>query len=263
MKKGTTEANRSSDKLLNLLEVLSDQPVPLRLQDIARLCDMNPSTALRFLTALQKRNYVAQETATSRYYVTLKLCALAQSITGHSNIRSVAMPFMREISAAMGESCNLAMESDLMIMYMEVTGSPGNTLITTQRIGNVAPMHCTGVGKLFLSEFTEDEMNRFYDSRKLTSYTDSTITSRARLEKELLDVGRQGYAFDNEECEQGVRCIALPIRDYTGSLCAALSVSGPSVRMTDEKIYKHLDYLLETAQRLSAYMGFEGREVEN
>lgn len=252
-----TQTNQSSDKLLNMLEILTGQNRPLRLQDIASRCGMNPSTALRFLTALQRRNYVAQNPKTSKYYLTFKICGLAQNLTSSLDIRGVALPFLRDTADVFSESCNLAVERDMMVTYIEVVISPNKTLMTTQRIGNIAPLHCTGVGKLFLTQYSPAELQYLLAVKKLTAFTEFTITDVNGLEEELRHVRQAGYAFDNQECEAGARCVAAPIYDYTGRIVAGISVSGPAVRMTDEHIYAHLPFLLETAARISERMGRE------
>ncbi len=249
-------ANQSSDKLLRLIELLAEQPTPLRLQEIASLADMNPSTTLRFLTALQRRNYAAQEIDTGRYYLTFKLCALASSITGYNSIRSIALSFLRSVSARFGESCNLTIESDMQVMYVEAVNSKNRMLLTTQRIGNIAPLHCTGAGKLFLSEYTAEQLDELLAVKGLQQFTDTTITAPGPLADELALIRGRGYAIDNEECEAGVRCVAAPVRDFTGRIHAAISVSGPSVRMTDAFIQENLLFLLDAARDISIRMGY-------
>ncbi|WP_101910091.1 IclR family transcriptional regulator [Marasmitruncus massiliensis] len=256
VKRNLTPPNQSSDKLLSILEMMAKQTAPLRLQDIATLCGMHSSTALRFLSALQKRNFVAQDPDTGRYYITFKICALAQSVSAYNDIRGIALPFLRSVANRFKESCNLAIEDDMTIMYIEVMNSPTGTLLSTQRIGNIAPMHCTGVGKLFLTDYSTADLDRYVAIKKLTRFTGHTITNIRNLSEELERIRDVGYAFDNEECEAGVRCIAAPIRDYTGKVHAGLSVSGPSVRMTDEFIYTNLEFLLETARQISMCMGW-------
>lgn len=251
-----TPANQSSDKLLSMLEKLTVQSEPLRLQDIAEICGMNSSTALRFLTALKKRNYIAQDIDSGKYYITYKICALAQNISTYNNIRNIALPFMRSVANEYKESCNLAVENDMSILYVEVVNSPYNTLLSTQRIGNIAPMHCTGIGKLFLSEYSLADMDRYKVLKTFAKYTEHTIIDQKDLSPELLRIKELNYALDNEECEVGVRCVAVPIRDYTGKIYAGLSVSGPSVRMTDKHIYTHLNYLQNTANQISISMGW-------
>ncbi|MDR1730490.1 MAG: IclR family transcriptional regulator [Synergistaceae bacterium] len=252
-----THINQSSDKLLNLLEIMTEQPEPLRLQDLARICGMNASTALRFLNALQRRKYVEQEASTGRYYLTFKLCALAQNVNSFFDIRSVARPFLRNVTQIFSESCNLAVESDMTVIYIEVEKGPNKMLMSTQRIGNVAPLYCTGVGKLFLTDYSPTALDRLIALKGLTKYTEYTITDPEELKAELERIKKTGYAFDNEECEEGARCIAAPVRDYTGRIKAAISVSGPVVRMTDKHIFSHLPMLLDAAEQISFRMGWK------
>jgi DNA-binding IclR family transcriptional regulator len=243
--------------LLLLLETMTTQSEPLRLQDIARLCEMNASTALRFLKALQKRQYVHQDAETGRYYLTFKLCALAQNVSSFFDMRSLVRPFLRSVSQMFSESCNLAIERDMTVIYIEVEKGPNKMLVSMQRIGNVAPLHCTGVGKLFLTEYSPMALEQLIAIKGLARYTQHTITDPNGLKTELDNIKKVGYAFDNEECEDGARCIAVPLRDYTGKIKAGLSVSGPVVRMTDGHIFLHLPHLLNAAEQISFRMGWQ------
>jgi DNA-binding IclR family transcriptional regulator len=250
-----TQTNQSSDRLLTMIEVMAEHQSPMRLQDIARACNTNPPTALRFITALQRRNYVAQEIDTGRYYLTFKFCAIGQSISSYTDIRAIAAPFLRGAAQLFQESCNLAVENNMTILYIEVANSQSQTLFSTQRIGNVAPMHCTGIGKLILADYPGEELERFLAIKGLPRLTEHTITASGAFTEELSRIRELGYAFDNQECEVGVRCISAPIRDYTGRTIAGISISGPAVRMTDEHIYEHLPQLLDTAGEISLRMG--------
>jgi DNA-binding IclR family transcriptional regulator len=236
---------------------MTEQSEPLRLLDIARLCGMNTSTTLRFLNALQRRKYMDQDLETGRYYLTFKLCLLAQNVSSFFDIRSVAKPFLRNVAHIFMESCNLAIESDMSVMYIDVAKGPNKMLLSTQRIGNVAPLHCTGVGKLFLTDYSATALAQLIAVKQLTKYTENTITDPDELKAELERVRTVGYAFDNEECEEGARCIAAPIRDYTGKIKAGVSVSGPAIRMTDEYIFSLLPFLLEAAEQISLRLGWQ------
>lgn len=257
-KQAPAHTNQSSDKLLIILEFLSEQPAPLRLQDIAAQCNMNPSTALRFINALQQRNYVAKTIDTGRYYLTHKVCALAQNVSSYADIRSIATPFLHELSQFFSECCNLAIQDHGKIIYIEVVRNFANkTLLTTQRIGNVAPMHCTGIGKLFLAEYSENELDSFITAYGLERFTKNTLVTKYDLLKELATIRKRGYAYDNEECEVGARCISVPIHDYTGKTIAGISISGPSVRMTNETLMSGMPRLLKTASQVSSLMGWD------
>ena len=251
-----TQTNQSSDKLLSLIELLSEQSEPIRLQDISRLSNMNASTALRFLSALSRRGYVAQEESTGRYYLTLKLCNLTQNISSQFDLRTIALPFLRSIADEFNESCHLAVESTLSVLYIETVSSSSRTLSSPQRVGKLAPLYCTGVGKLFLTEYSSDELERLISVMQFEKFTQSTITTVPALLAELESVKKLGYAYDNEECEEGLRCIAAPVRDYTGKIVAAISVSGPTTRMTDDYILEHLPFLINATKKLSTQIGW-------
>ena len=260
-KNSSSQTNQSSEKLLNMLEIMSQQDEPMRLHEIAQLCNLNSSTALRFITALQRKQYVAQSIDTGRYYCTFKICALAENIRSSLSVRTVAMPYIRNIAQAFSESCNLCIDDDMRVLYVETVLGPNKTLMSTSRIGHIAPLHCTGVGKLFLSEYSALQLERFFQVVGLKKLTDKTITDEEELRRELALVRERGYAIDNEECEDGVRCIAVPVRDYTGYPIAGISVSGPAVRMSNEHIFSNLEYLLQMSEQVSTQMGW--RSITN
>jgi DNA-binding IclR family transcriptional regulator len=197
-----------------------------------------------------------------RYYLTFRICGLAHNVSSRLNIRNIAIPFMRSLVQIFKESANLSIENDMSVMYIEVMGGLSKTLMTLQRIGHIAPMHCTGVGKLFLLEYSQREIDQLVATKGLMRFTDNTITEKSDLVLALEEVRRRGYAFDNEECEEGARCIAAPIRDFSGKIIAGLSVSGPATRMTDAHIYTHLPFLLEIAGQISFCLGWKANLAE-
>ncbi len=214
------------------------------------------STVLRFLTSLQNEGYVVQE-ENGRYFMTYKICNLASNITARIGIRRICSPYLRSISHIFDESANLSIERNMQMVYIEVVNSPNQELTIRKRIGNIAPMHCTGVGKLMLLNYPDHQISHLIACQGLQKFTDNTLVTKEQLCAELEKIRAHGYAFDNEECEVGVRCIAAPIRDYTGKIVAGISVSGPSIRMTDAYILGKLPYLLDTAQQISEKLGYQ------
>lgn len=251
-----TRTNLSSDKLLALIELMARLEEPVRLQDLSQLTGMPSSTVLRFLSALQNRDYVAQDIDTGRYFLTFKLCGLADSIRSNQSIRNIGLPFLRGVSHAFDEAANLSIEHDMSVMYIEAVRGPSKTLMSLQRIGNIAPMHCTGVGKLLLLDYGPQQFEQFLAVKGLPRFTANTLTARDALLLELERIRARDYAYDNEECEEGARCVAAPIRDYTGRIVAGLSVSGPVTRMTDRHIETHLPVLLDAARQISSRLGW-------
>ncbi len=254
-----TQSNQSAEKLLVLIEAMSTLDAPIRLQDLAKKLGMNVSTVLRFLAPLQRRGYVDQDPETSRYFLTFKLCGIANHISSRLDIRVVAQSSMRNLAGIFKESVNLSIERDMSVLYVEAVNNPGKTVMVMQRIGHSAPLHCTGVGKLFLLGYNEQKIDRYIAVKGLTRFTSHTITDRENLLRELEEVRRRGYSFDNEECEEGARCVAAPIRDYTGKIVAGVSVSGPVTRMTDAYIDSNLPHLLDTAVQISFRLDWKGK----
>ena len=255
-KKNPTQSNLSTDKLLTLVEAMSSLTEPARLQDLAQSLGMNPATVLRFLAPLQQRGYVAQEPNTNRYYLTFKLCTVANNIATRRDVRNTALPFLRQLSHIFKETSGLSVENDMSVVYVDMVNAPDKSLALLQRIGHVAPLHCTGVGKVFLTEFSLQKIDQLIASKGLPRFTDSTIVDRDELLAAIDKIRQCGYALDNEECEEGMRCVAAPLRNYTGKIVACISVSGPVTRMTDAHIHDNLPFLLETAEMISTQLGW-------
>lgn len=257
LKQKPRQSNQSSEKVLSIIELLADRGEPMRLMDIAMALGYNASTVLRYLASLTQAGYVEQEPDTQRYYLTFKICAIANQVSSSVSVREIAHPLMKELSAVFNESVCLAVEQQMMVVYIDVAEGPDQMLRTMQRIGNIAPMHCTGIGKLFLTQYTDEELDHFIAIKGMPPFTDRTITGKMQLLDELKKVGQCGYAMDDEECEIGARCLAYPIRDYAGKLIAGISVTGPSSRLTDAYVKGRMAYLEKTADEISKRLGYQ------
>lgn len=251
-----TRANQSSEKLLKMMEFLASQREPVRLLDISKALGINSSTALRFLTALVDNGYAAQERETSRYYLTYKICALSNQVLENVDIRTIARRYMREISQLFGETVCLAVEKDRKVVYIEVVESPNSIIRSMQRIGNIAPMHCTGIGKLLLLNASEEEIDVWIRQEGMPRFTEHTPTDKETLLRLLAQARKEGAAYDNEECEIGARCVAVPVYDASGRVIAGISVTGPVNRLTDDRIAPRLAELKRIAAEVSGKMGY-------
>ncbi|MCP1225955.1 IclR family transcriptional regulator C-terminal domain-containing protein [Sebaldella sp. S0638] len=257
--KGTL-ANQSAEKVLSIIEYIAKQPEACRLQDIAKDLKMSPSTVLRFLNSLLNSGYIEQDKDTSKYDLTYKICGVSNLVASKKSMRKIALPFMRNLSKMLGESVCLAIEQSSYIVYVEVVEGIDQIVKTMQRIGNSSPMHCTGVGKLFLSQYDDSQVVNFVEKMGLPKFTENTITTLYDLQKELVLVSQQGYAIDNEECEIGAKCVAVPITDYTSKIIATISITGPIFRMSDEKISEILPLIINTAKEISNKLGYNEKK---
>ena len=252
-----SKRNQSVEKTMKLVEIMASHNVPMKLQDISIEADIPASTVLRMLNTLLEMGYVNQNKDTLRYSLSLKFAYIGELVKRQVNITQIVHPKLIDLSNAVGECCCLAVEDDSEILYLDFFSNQANNILTTtQRIGKRAPMYCTGIGKLLLTNYTEEELAAYVKNTQLIPYTSNTLTSLVQISIELEKVKEQGYAIDDEECDQGAKCIAAPIYDYSGKVVAGISVTAPSVRFKQERVDAILPVLLRIAGEISTTLGY-------
>ncbi len=256
MNQKSVKNNQSVEKVLQIIETMAQSKESLRLQDIAQRVDMPASTALRFLNTLMKCGYARQDAGSLRYSLTLKFMHIGSLVNSQISIRDVARPYLANLAQKCNESVCLAIEQDMEIVYIDVIDGPDGILKITQRIGKLAPIHSTGIGKLMLLNYDLKQFEHIIETKGLKALTPNTITSKDELLLELEKIKQRGYALDDEECELGARCLSAGIKDYTGKYVAGISVSGPTTRMTMEYIEQIKDVVMETADKISRELSY-------
>jgi DNA-binding IclR family transcriptional regulator len=239
------------ERMMKLLDVLARHPDPAQLKQIAQETGLHPSTAHRILGAMAQSGFVERAEG-GTYRLGIRLLELGSLVKSRISLRETAMPAMLKLHAATGESVNLGIRDGDEIMYVERTSSGRSAVRVVHIVGARAPLHTTATGKLFL---VEDGLERVRDYARRTGLPGSTpasITEIGSLEKELDKVRRHGVAFDLDEVENGVRCIAAGVRDDSGELIAGLSVSTPSERFNPDRA----PLVREAADEISRALGY-------
>jgi len=237
------KSNFSAAKVLQIIEVMAEEVSPVRLKDIAEKLQMPTATVLRFLKTLIEAGYVNKDPESSRYLLTYKVLKVGEQVRSNTNLREVARPYLVDLISKVGESGCLAIEVEQMAVYIDAVEGPDRMLRTLQRIGRSAPMHSTGVGKNLLLNYSANEISQLVEKKGLPQLTPNTITSLNELLRTLQRVKNEGIAFDNEECEIGVKCIAAPVYDFEKKVIASISISAPTARLQgnyEEMIIRHL-----------------------
>lgn len=250
------QLNHSTSKVLCILEYLANVGEPVRLQTLAADLELNSSTASRFLMSLERNGYVMQEADTRRYMLTMKICTLSYKLLSGNMLVLYAKPFLKRMSDLFNEVTCLSIEQDKSVIYVATHDGPDHMLKSFNFIGKRAPMHCTGSGKLLLSNYSGEELIEYLRLKGNIKPTANSINTYEELKAELEQIREQNYSIDNEECEIGMRCVAIPIRNYTGSIIAGLSITGPAARMTFQKINENLPHLLMISNQLSILLGY-------
>lgn len=222
---------QSLERAFDLLEALAAGG-ELGVTELAQRTELVPSTVHRLLATLAKRGYVAQSDESGRYRLGYKASELGSSLERRlARLRSVARSHMERVSAETGETVNLVvLDADRVIYVDQVEGTRRVRMFTA--VGTAAPAHTTGSGKAILAYAPPGTVAALYAGREpLERLTPNTLVTVADLEADLARIRARGFAFDAEEHEAGVGCIATPIFDAAGGPVAALSVSGPSTRI--------------------------------
>ena len=253
--------NQSLRKALEILEVMAGyEEGSARLQEIAKDLNMSPSTVLRFLNTFIEYGYVNQDPLTARYYLTLKLADLGDKNRRHYPFQQALRKYVKEIAVEFNESASLSIESNMQMVYIGTEDGPNHMLQTLSRIGRIAPMHATGVGKIHLTQYDDSQLAVYQEKMGLKKLTDNTFISMETLKEELNSIQKQGYALDNEECEMGIKCIAVPVRDYTGKIVAALSLSAPISRLPAHRTMEVILFLKKVSRKASIELGWKDTE---
>lgn len=252
-----TEANLSSDKLLQIIEYMSARRLPVRLKDISDDLQISQPTVLRYLRTMCNQGYVYHDDHTGFYAMTWKICRLSSSLESNLVLRSMAGSLLGEFANRHNLGILLAVEREGSLVYLDLVGAPHGSVNTMLRIGKDAPMHSTASGKILLSTMTLSRVNALLEEKGQVRLTSKTITDRDALLRELAKIQQQGYALDNEECEIGHRCVSVPLYDYTGTVAAAISAFDSADRLTDEMIQEvALPALKTLSEEISFRMGY-------
>ncbi|MDL2273120.1 IclR family transcriptional regulator [Oscillospiraceae bacterium OttesenSCG-928-G22] len=243
--------NQSVEKVFQIIEIMASEGEPMRLQDIAQKSGLPAPTALRLINTLVTYGYALQDESTLRYSLSLKFAQIGGLVSSQISVRDIARPYVIELSRTCRESACLAIEQGMEVVYIDVVYGPDDMLKIMQRIGKRAPMHCTGIGKMFLTNYTKKQLFEYASEKGLPPITPNTITDVGELDRELALVRERGYAVDNEECELGARCVSAGITDYSGKVILGISVSGPAARMTPERVEELSSEVIRTGRLVS------------
>ncbi|MCL4370769.1 MAG: IclR family transcriptional regulator [Chloroflexi bacterium] len=247
---------QSVERTLDILEALA-KVGETGIAQLSNQVGLHASTVHRLLSTLIARGYVRQNPESGRYLLGLKPLDVARAVRDHLDLRMEAIPVLQELMRRSGETANLAVMDDHQIVYLEQVSSPGWMLRMFVQVGARAPLHSTASGKVLLSALPDEELDRMLHSYRLIPYASRTIVDTGILMAELEEVRRQGYATDYGEQEEGVSCIAAPVRDHTGRVLAVISISGPWIRITPERVPLLVPSVQEACARLSAALGYD------
>ncbi|WP_298325967.1 IclR family transcriptional regulator [Haloactinopolyspora sp.] len=229
---------------------------PLSLAQAAEVLGVHKSTALRILRTLEAARFV-RKTGAGTYVVGSGLIELSELALGSMDLRQFASAHLRELGRETGHTVHLAQLTGDEIIYIDKVDSPAFDAVTLpSRVGRAVSIYASAVGKVILAYLSRVERDRLLAHVTFERHTDTTLTNRGSLERELTEIRRRGWATDDGEHDAYVKCVAAPIRDSRGQVVAAVSVTAIEVVATLAQLEERLPLLLDTAEAISAELGY-------
>jgi DNA-binding IclR family transcriptional regulator len=243
-------------KAMDIVDCLAAEGAPLSAVELSRKLGLSRSTAYRLLTTLRAGGYVTQDLASpEKYRLGYKILALAGTLLDNIELRQQALPLLEELRDFANETVHLVILERGQVVYIDKLEC-SQAVRMHSSIGRLGFMHSTAVGKAMAAFMPRETVTRILDQHGMPAPTSNTITDRAAFEQELDRVRAQGYALDNVENEEGIRCVAAPILSFGGKPVAAFSLSGPAFRMTLERAEALSEAVRLTAARISRQLGY-------
>jgi len=244
-------------KALDVLEALA-QHGTLSLSELGQQVGQPKSSVFRYLVTLEERGYVRRNPDTEQYSLGIKLIELGNLVATQFNVHDEAIGLMRQLLDKFRETVNLAILEDGRVVYLEILEGTQSVRMAA-RPGQRDFAHSTAIGKSMLAHLSDEDCTAILRRHGLPAMTEATITTLEGLQAELARVRERGYAVDNMENEPGVRCVGAPIFNHQGEVIAAISVSGPAIRITPSQVETIGRELVIATRTISERLGYRWR----
>jgi DNA-binding IclR family transcriptional regulator len=248
----STGGVQSVDRALTILGILA-RLGEAGVTEIAAELGVHKSTAFRLVATLESHGMVEQNEDRGKYRLGVGVLRLAGATTARLDVVQEARPICRKLAADTGETVNVAVLSDRSALYLDQVAGQ-SALQSHNWVGQHIPLHATSNGKVLLSDLSSDEIDKRLP--RLPSYTSHTVTTKARLRRDLASVREQGYAVAVDELEVGLTAIAAPIRNAHGDVIASISVSGPTFRLGEPRVKELVPLVQDAAEEVSTRLGY-------
>ncbi|QTH40700.1 IclR family transcriptional regulator [Cohnella sp. LGH] len=243
------------DRAMKIIELFDEHCMEYKLTEISSAMNLHKSTVHALLKTLQAHQYIVQDEESGKYRLGMRFVEKGQLLLNHFDIREIARPHLRALSAETGQTTHLVIMDGKEGIYIDkVEGQ--KAAIRYSRIGRRVSLHSSAVGKVLAAFRPIEEQMQMMAGYTFVKHTDKTIDNIEAFMKELEEVKKQGYAIDNEENEPGVRCAAAPIYNHNGKVIAALSVSTMVAHVDDLELERLIAMLQEEKSRISRQLGY-------
>ena len=211
-------------KALDVLNEVAEIGSPVRFSNLLKTSKYPKATLYRLLQTLLNQNMLSYNAEEQTYRLGLKLVRMAHAAWLQSSLAPIALPFIDDLSDKVRETVHLAQLDNGQVLYVDKR-NPSSHIEMFSEAGKIGPAYCTGVGKAMMAFLDEKSLSRVITKQAFYKYTDFTITSEKELRKELIEIKKQGIAFDRQEHEQKIICISSPILSSKSRVIGGLSIT--------------------------------------
>jgi IclR family KDG regulon transcriptional repressor len=252
---------QSIERAFAILEEVARHRDGIRLGDLSRKVGLHTSTTFHLVKTMLLLGYLRQVPEDKSYRIGSPLFRLAASALDEIEMATLAKPLLEELALATGETSHFAVRSgDDIVVLARTVGSGPFQLV--DRVGAVRPAHCTALGKILLAALSEEQLESFLVRRPPVPFTPKTLTSRDLLAREIATVRKSGIAYDDGEFNAEARCVAVPVRDFTGEVRGAIGISGAVWRLSLQALKEKARLVRDAAARMSANFGHMDTRTE-
>jgi DNA-binding IclR family transcriptional regulator len=248
---------KSLHKVLDIIETVAREG-SIGIRELSARLGFPPATTHRITSTLVERRYLKQDAVSKRLSLSVQFLELGTNVQQHFSLTAVARPHLENLLAETRESVNLAVQDGDHMAYLDHIRSNHSMLQLFTKPGARVPLYCTGVGKMLLSRWPATQLQAYLDRTPLTPHTPHTLVDRGKLLHELTRIRAQGYSVDNQEMEEGVRCVAALVTDHRGEPAGVVSISGAAMRIAPQRIKSIAKSVVNCSQAISKDLGSKG-----
>jgi len=245
---------QSIDRAVAILDCFSEEKKELRLSEISERLGLNKSTVHGIISTLKYHGFISQDEETQKYKLGIRFVQFGDLVINSMNIRNAAVPVIDAVCEKIEETVHVAMLDGLDVVWIEKRECT-KSIKTSTKIGARLPAYTTADGKIIICYQNKDKIKNYLPKR-IPQYTNNTITNKSEFIKKLEEMKKNGYAIDNEEYVEGLKCVAAPIFDHDGKVRFSLSTTGPAFRMNEERIKELIVIIKEAANEISQRIGY-------
>jgi DNA-binding IclR family transcriptional regulator len=239
---------QSLDRGLAIVQAIANSQQPMSLGQVAELMGIDRSTAFRLLHTLKRRGFLAMPAGRKDYILGSSIWTLYNHYSWSKMLVKVASGLLKELATLTNETAHIAIREGSQALFMDCAAA-SHMVAVSSRIGELLPLYCTAHGKALLADVTEKDLKKLYGNRPLKKLTESTLSTVPELMNDIAGIKKRGYAVDDAEFRDEIRCIAAPIR-LNKDIVGSIGISAPVLRVTKENTRLNIEHVCSIATRI-------------